>query len=145
DNDWELNLSNNKIQKIDCEGSRFIISSEHTYNLRKKNGRVILSGVVKAKSSVKLPVLLNENYFPVFELIDLGWEDSSLRLLKWMNINPKLILKMQQRKIIKTLTDDINRLLRSQYEKLFKEYIDPILFGSVDLDDDYNAKLHYSL
>ena len=145
DNDWQLYLSNNKILKIDCEGSRFIIGSEHTYKLKKKNGNVTLSGVVKAKSSVKLPVLLNENYFPVFELIDLGWEDSSLRLLKWMNINPKLILKMQQRKIIKTLTEDINRLLRNQYEKLFKEYIDPILFGSINIDDDYNSKLHYSL
>lgn len=145
DRDWELRLSNNKILKLECEGSRFIISSEHTYNLSKGYGRISLSGVVKSKSSVKLPVLLNENYYPVFELLDLEWEDTSLRFLKWMNINPKLILKMQQRRIIKVLTDDINRLLRNQYESLFREYIDPILFGSFDLPEDYNSKIHYSL
>lgn len=145
DGDWELELSNNKILQLECEGSRFIISSQHTYNLRKGHGRISLSGVVKSKSSVKLPVLLNENYYPVFDLLDLEWEDTSLRFLKWMNINPKLILKMQQRRIIKVLTDDINKLLRNQYESWFTEYIDPILFGSFDLPDDYNSKVHYSL
>jgi hypothetical protein len=143
--DWMVCLSDNKILDIQALGNTLEIQSNHAYSLKKKNGKVSLKGKVNVKSRIKLPVLFSEYHKPYFELIDVEWERTNLRYLKWISINPKLILKLQDKKIRNHLTSRIQRILEKKYISNFSKYINPILFGEVELKNKYFKKLHYSL
>jgi hypothetical protein len=143
--DWMVCLSDNKILDIQAVGNTLDITSNHAYSFKKKNGKVSLKGKVNVKSRIKLPVLFSEYHKPYFELIDVEWEKTNLRYLKWISINPKLILKLQDKKIRENLTLRIQKILEKKYITNFSKYINPILFGEVQLKNKYFKKLHYSL
>ena len=143
--DWVIKLADNNIVSIYALGNTLEIISNHTYALKKENGKVSLKGKVNVKSKIKLPVLFSEYYKPYFELLDVEWDKTNLRYLKWISINPKLILKLQDKKIRNNLTTRIQKIIDRQYNLNFEKYINPILFGEIELKNKYFRKLNYSL
>lgn len=144
-NDWVLNITDNKIDNIECEGSHFIFDSTHLYHLSKGEKRMSISGQFKAKSSIKLPPLINENYKPLFELLEVNWKNTNLHLLRWVNINPRVLLRLGQKRIKSSITSGVNRLISKQYNLLFEKYAQPIMYGTFNIEKFENITFHYSL
>lgn len=144
-NDWVLNITDNKIDDIDCQGSHFIIESSHLYHLSKGEKKMSISGQFTAKSSIKLPPLINENYKPLFELLEITWKNTNLHLLRWFNINPRVLLRLGQKRIKNSITSGVNRLISKQYNLLFERFAQPMMYGTFKIDKFENITFHYSL